>query len=94
MSTALAHRIEELAYREADGIEVSLMRGREDGTLTVVCTDVRTGERLLLTPDPAKALDVFYHPYAYAAGDEDSRCRPSRHARIDTIARRPQEGPR
>ena len=58
---------EELAYREADGIEVSLLWARADGSLTVVCADTRTGDWFALTPEPATALDVFYHPYAYAA---------------------------
>jgi hypothetical protein len=57
---------EELAYREADGIEVALLWGRADGRLTVVCSDTRTGEEFRLSPEPAKALDAFYHPFAYA----------------------------
>jgi hypothetical protein len=61
-----ADMLEELAYREADGIEVALLWARGDGRLEVVCSDTRTGDAFTITPEPANALDVFYHPYAYA----------------------------
>ena len=67
MSTELAHGVEELAEREADGIKVALLWSPADDGLTVVCADVRTGDWFALAAESTHALDVFYHPYAYAA---------------------------
>ena len=67
MSTGMTHQIEELAHRDADGIEVSLLWSPADDSLTVVCSDGRTGDWFALAAESANALDVFYHPYAYAA---------------------------
>ena len=67
MSTGMTDQIEELAHRDADGIEVALLWSRTDDSLTVVCTDARTGDWFALAAESTNALDVFYHPYAYAA---------------------------
>ena len=57
----------ELHHRSADGIEVSLLWSRVTNALTVAVEDSRSGQRFVL-PEPAeKALDVFEHPFAYAA---------------------------
>jgi hypothetical protein len=58
---------EELDYRESDGIEVSLLWSRDDGSLAVAVRDGRTGERFELPVEPEQALDAFQHPFAYAA---------------------------
>lgn len=57
----------ELAYRAGDGVEVSLRWNPSDGSLTVVVDDVKTEESFELQARPDNALDVFYHPYAYAS---------------------------
>ena len=57
----------ELATRVGDGIEVSLLWSRADSGLTVIVSDSRTGDRFELAAKPENALDVFHHPYAYAA---------------------------
>lgn len=57
----------ELAHRQNDGLSVSLLWSRSDETLTVSVSDDRTGERFDLDVAPDRALDVFYHPFAYAA---------------------------
>ena len=58
----------ELAYRASNGIEVLLMWDRGDGQLKVVVDDLRTGESFeLAAGDGKEALDVFHHPFAYAA---------------------------
>lgn len=56
----------ELAHRTNDGVDVSLYweRGAED--LLVFVEDQRTGDRFSLPASRERALDVFYHPYAYA----------------------------
>lgn len=57
----------ELAHRANDGIEVSLLWSRPTGRLAVVVSDTRAGETFELPAPPENALEVFYHPFAYAA---------------------------
>lgn len=57
----------ELANRAGDGVEVSLLWDRTASRLTVTVADSRTGDRFELPAHPENALDVFHHPYAYAA---------------------------
>ena len=57
----------ELHHRSADGIEVSLLWSRETNALTVEVEDSRSGEIFELPAPADKALDVFEHPFAYAA---------------------------
>lgn len=59
--------VRELAHRAGDGIEVSLLWHETEGRLTVICTDERTADWFTLDADPENALDVFHHPFAYAA---------------------------
>lgn len=58
----------ELAVREENGISVALYWIRGTDVLFVSVVDRRTEEafELVLEPDE-RALDVFHHPYAYAA---------------------------
>lgn len=56
----------ELAYRENDGIQVSLVWRTADDRLTVRVEDTRSGVSFELAADRENALDVYYHPYAYA----------------------------
>jgi hypothetical protein len=67
MRTRIEHEARELAHREANGIEVALLWSPAHGGLTVVCADLRAGNCFALAAEPATALDVFHHPYAYAA---------------------------
>lgn len=60
-------RPKELLRRQNDGVVVSLLWRRADGRLTVVVDDARTGEHFRLPAQRENALEVFYHPYAYAA---------------------------
>ena len=57
----------ELHHRSADGIEVTLLWSRRTNTLTVAVEDSRSGESFELPAPAEKALDVFEHPFAYAA---------------------------
>ena len=57
----------ELAQRQNDGIEVTLLWCRADGSVNVVVRHLATDEAFELEVDPACALDAFYHPFAYAA---------------------------
>jgi len=55
----------ELAHRNSNGIDVSLLWNRRTGRLVVTVTDVRTEETFSLDTPRHCALDVFHHPFAY-----------------------------
>ena len=57
----------ELAAREGDGIHVLLLWHPDENALTVSVEDARVGDRFQLAVAPDRALDAFYHPFAYAA---------------------------
>jgi hypothetical protein len=57
----------ELASRENDGLAVRLVWHPREDAVTVSVTDARTGDRFQLAVDRKRALDAFYHPFAYAA---------------------------
>ena len=64
MQTVTTYR--ELAHRAGDGVEVSLLWRPSDGRLTVLVDDEKADERFSLEARADNALEVFYHPYAYA----------------------------
>lgn len=70
---ATAGSRQELAHRESDGLEVTLVWEETTDELAVSVTDARTGIAFSLAAARDKALDVFYHPFSYAA----SRTAPS-----------------
>ena len=57
----------ELAARESDGIHVLLLWHPDEDSLTVAVEDARLGDRFQLAVAPDRALNAFYHPFAYAA---------------------------
>lgn len=58
----------ELAFRSNDGIDVALYWHTATDLLSVVVDDSRTDERFELVLDhDDPAMDVFHHPFAYAA---------------------------
>jgi hypothetical protein len=57
----------ELAQRENDGIAVTLVWHSGTDRLTVKVRDERSGDSFDLAAHAQNALDVFNHPYAYAA---------------------------
>jgi hypothetical protein len=61
------HRLQELAYRYSDGLEVTLFWHPVTDGLTVCVCDQRRGSYFEIRPEPHQALDVFYHPYGYAS---------------------------
>jgi hypothetical protein len=60
-------QLRELAARDSDGIRVVLLWHPCENTLTVSVEDARFGDRFQLAIAPDRALDAFYHPFAYAA---------------------------
>ena len=61
------HGTRELAVRDSDGVHVRLLWHPADNAVTVAVEDARVGDRFQLAVAPDRALDAFYHPYAYAA---------------------------
>ena len=57
----------ELAQRSNDGLEITLLWARADDTVHVSVLNERTGRTAAFAVDRARALDAFYHPFAYAA---------------------------
>jgi hypothetical protein len=57
----------ELAARESDGIHVLLLWHPGASTVTVEVEDARIGDGFQFAVAPERALDAFYHPFAYAA---------------------------
>jgi hypothetical protein len=58
---------QELARRNGDGLDVALLWRRSDGKLTVSVTDSKSQDWFELLVTGERALDAFYHPYAYRA---------------------------
>ena len=68
MATTATPQARELAFREADGLEVALLWHQRDEIVTVTVNDSKTGEAFeLVLAERDNALDVFHHPFAYAA---------------------------
>ena len=58
----------ELAHRAADGVEVALLWYPSNDVVSVRVDDARAGESFeLVLGEGDRPLDVFQHPYAYAA---------------------------
>ena len=65
MSPAMQTR--ELAARDSDGVHVLLLWHPAENAVTVSVEDARFGETFQIAVAPDRALDAFYHPYAYTA---------------------------
>jgi len=70
---AAAGVISELDRRQTDGIDVRLLWNDTDDQLVVAVFDAKTGDGFQLRAAPHRALDVFHHPYAYAASEARAR---------------------
>jgi len=66
MTRSTAHA-RELAVRESNGVHVVLSWNPDENGVTVSVEDARFGDRFRISVAPDRALDAFYHPYAYAA---------------------------
>jgi hypothetical protein len=68
MTTYTTHLMRELDRRSNDGIDVRLLWCEHDGRVLVAVRDAKTGDAFALeVKEGERALDVFAHPYAYAA---------------------------
>jgi len=60
--------LHELDHRGNDGVEVSLLWNELTNRVVVSVSDARTGDSFeILVTAADNALDVFEHPFAYAA---------------------------
>jgi hypothetical protein len=60
--------LRELDHRAIDGIDVRLLWNESDDRVLVAVDDAKTGERFEVeVREGESALDVFRHPFAYAA---------------------------
>jgi hypothetical protein len=58
----------ELAHRRNDGIDVTMFWDSATDRVTVCVADTKAGESFDIIVAPGeRALDVFNHPFAYAA---------------------------
>jgi len=66
-ATDTRNRTQELAIRQTDSLAVALFWHPSDDSVTVSVADSRTGDRFQLVVARERALDAFYHPFAYTA---------------------------
>jgi hypothetical protein len=57
----------ELAARDSDGVHVLLLWHPAENAVSVSVEDTRFDDRFEIAVAPDRALEAFYHPYAYAA---------------------------
>ena len=65
-ATKTGTRTRELAYRESNGVHVTLFWREADDGLVVIVVDERAGTVFSLEPERDQALAAFNHPFAYA----------------------------
>jgi hypothetical protein len=68
MTVDTLQSMRELDRRHSDGIHVRLLWSEPDNRVAVAVADAKTGDAFVVeVRDGDSALDVFHHPYAYAA---------------------------
>ena len=67
MNAHLLHTMRELHSRINDGIHVRLLWRKDDERVVVAVDDAKTDSFVLDVHPGERAMDVFEHPYAYAA---------------------------
>ena len=81
MTDATTHLMRELDHRSSDGIDVRLLWCERDGRVLVAVSDTKTGEAFSIeVREGERALDVFHHPYAYAASRDAAAASPRNRA--------------
>jgi hypothetical protein len=79
----------ELHSRVTDGIQVDLLWSERKGQAWVAVTDSKQGESFsVLVGEGERPLDVFHHPYAYAAlhGVDTEATGPERRRNAQAVA--------
>jgi hypothetical protein len=68
MNAHLLDSLHELHSRINDGIHVRLLWHEHDDRVVVTVDDCKTGDSFVLDVNAGESpMDVFHHPYAYAA---------------------------
>ena len=68
MSAPTTTSMREVHSRTNDGIHVRMLWCEDDGRVVVAVDDTRTGQAFSVeVPEHTRALEVFNHPFAYAA---------------------------
>ena len=68
MAARLAHTTQELESRSNDGVDVRLLWSGHDNRVLVSVADAKTGDGFAIDVFEAeRAMDVFHHPFAFAA---------------------------
>jgi hypothetical protein len=57
----------ELAQRRSDDLEITLFWAPADDSVHVSVLNERTGSTVAFPVDRSRALEAYYHPFAYAA---------------------------
>ncbi len=79
MIASIPNTMRELHTRVNDGIHVRLLWAEEDGRLAVAVMDIRTADAFCIeVREGENAMEVFHHPYAYAAWHGIQTVVPSR----------------
>ncbi len=65
-ATTTRERTRELAYRESDGVHVTLFWREADDGLVLIVVDERAGTVFSLEPERDQALTAFHHPFSYS----------------------------
>jgi hypothetical protein len=69
--------LRELAHRRNDGIDVTMLWDPASDQVTVAVDDTKSGEAFEIAVVPGeRPLDVFHHPFAYAAYREAAKRPP------------------
>ena len=71
----------DLATRESDGIEVTLLWSAASGRVKVAIADTKLDHGFDLDVPGADALSAFYHPFSYTTS---GAARPGRASRMST----------
>jgi hypothetical protein len=59
--------LRELAHRVSSRAEITLLWNEHTGAVNVSVWNRDSGQQTEFAAAPARALEAFYHPYAYAA---------------------------
>ena len=87
MTAEVLTSIRELDTRLNDGLQVRLLWCAHDGRLWVAVLDTKAGDAFRVeVRDGERPLDVFHHPYAYAALHGVSTLTPSTGDAVGSIA--------
>jgi hypothetical protein len=74
--------IRELAQRRNDGLDIRLLWDSATDRVSVALHDGKTGEGFEVEVGPGeRALDVFHHPFAYAAFRDAAKKRTPQYAK-------------